>query len=50
METFTDANYSDDLELLANTPAQAEFLLHNMEQVARGNGPYMNSDKRKFMF
>ena len=36
METITDADYTDDLELLANTPAQAKYLLHSLEQTERG--------------
>ena len=27
-----DADYVDDIELLANTPTQVEFLLHRQEQ------------------
>ena len=34
-ETITDANYVDDLALLANTPAQAKSLLHRLEHAAR---------------
>ena len=30
-QTITDADYSNDLTLLANTPAQAESLLHSLE-------------------
>ena len=37
-ETMTDADYADDLVLLANTPTQAESLLHSFEQAARGIG------------
>ena len=29
-----DADYTDDIALLANTPAQAETLLHSLERVA----------------
>ena len=43
-ETITDADYSDDLALLANIPAQAESLLHRLEQASRGIGLYVNSD------
>ena len=35
-ETITDADSSDDLALLANTPAQAESLLHILVQAASG--------------
>ena len=34
----TDADYADNLAHLANTPAQAESLLHNLEQLATGIG------------
>ena len=37
-ETMTDTDYTDDLVLLANTPAQAKSLLHSLEQAARGIG------------
>ena len=30
------ADYKDDLVLLANKPAQAEFLLHNQEPAVEG--------------
>ena len=33
-QTITDANYADDITLLANTSAQAETLLHNLEGAA----------------
>ena len=32
--TVTDADYADDIALLANPPAQAETLLHGLERVA----------------
>ena len=35
---MTNADYTDDLALLTNTPAQAESLLHSLEQAARGIG------------
>ena len=47
-ETITDADYADDLILLANTPAQAESLQHSLKQAARGFGLYVNSDKTDF--
>ena len=34
-ETMTDAEYSDDLTLLSNTPAQTESLLSCLEQETR---------------
>ena len=30
-KTITDADYADDIPLLANTPTQAETLLHSLE-------------------
>ena len=44
----TDANNEDDLVLFTNTSAQAEWLLHNLEQVARGIGFDVNPDKTEF--
>ena len=32
--TITDADYADDIALLANTPNQAETLLHSLERAA----------------
>ena len=31
-QTITDANYADDIALLANTPTQSKTLLHSLEQ------------------
>ena len=33
-QTITDADYADDIALLANTPVQAESLLHSLEKAA----------------
>ena len=41
---------ADDRVLLANTPAQAESLLHSCEQATGGIGLYVNSDKIELMF
>ena len=35
---MTDANYANDLALLTNTPTQAEFLQHSLEQAVGGIG------------
>ena len=48
-QTVTDADYADDLALLADTPAQAESLLHSLEEAAKNIGLYVNSDKTEFM-
>ena len=45
----TDADYADDIALLANTPAQAESLLHRLERAAGGIGLYVNADKTEYM-
>ena len=39
----------DGTVLLANIPAQAEFLLHSLEQAPGGIGLYINADKTEFM-
>ena len=36
VKTNTDVDYTDDIALLANTPAQAESLLHSLEKAAGG--------------
>ena len=46
---LSDADYADDLELLANTPAQAESQLHIQVPAVEGIYRYMNGNKRKFM-
>ena len=37
-KTITDANYADDMVILANAPAQAETLLHSLERATTGIG------------
>ena len=48
-QTITDANYANDIELLANTPARAETLLHGLERGAPGIGLHVNAHKTEFM-
>ena len=48
-QTITEADYVEDIALLANTPAQAESLLHNLEQEASGRGLHVNADKTEYM-
>ena len=45
-----DADYADDLALLANTPNQAETLLHSLERVAAGIGLHINAHKTEYMY
>ena len=47
--TMTDADYADYLELLTNTPAQAESLLHSLEETAGGISLYMNANKTEYI-
>ena len=49
-ETITDADYTDDLVLLTNTPVQAKSLLHSLEQAVRSISLYVNSDKTEFKY
>ena len=44
-----DADYADDLALLTNILAQAEFLQHSWEQAARGIDFYISANKIEFM-
>ena len=48
-KTIIDANYADDLALLANTPNQAETLLHSLERAAAGIGLHINAHKTEYM-
>ena len=48
-KTITDANYTDDIAILANTPAQAETLLHSLETAAAGIGLHVNAPKTEYM-
>ena len=45
-ETMTD--YPDNLVVLANTPAQAESLLHSLEQAAGDIGLHLNANKPEY--
>ena len=48
-QTITDADYADDIALLANTPAQAKTLLHSLEREAAGIGLHVNAHKMEYM-
>ena len=48
-KTITDADYADDIAILANTPDQAETLLHSLKQAAAGIGLYVNAHKTEYM-
>ena len=49
-QIITDVDYTDDIALLANTPAQAETLLHSLEQAAAGIGLQVHRDKTEYMY
>ena len=48
-KTIIDADYADNIVLLANTPNQAETLLHSLERAAVGIGLHVNVHKTKYM-
>ena len=48
-KTITDATYADDIVILANTPNQAETLLHSLERAAAGIGLHVNAHKTEYM-
>ena len=47
--TIIDADYADDIAILANTPDQAETLLHSLERAAANIGLYVNAHKTEYM-
>ena len=49
-ETIRDADYADDVELLANTQKKAESRLHCLEHAAGGIGLHVNADKTEYVF
>ena len=48
-KTITDADYADDIAILANTPNQAKTLLHSLKLAAAGIGLYVNAHKMEYM-
>ena len=48
-KTITDADYADDIAIVANTPNQAETLLHSLERAVAGIGLYVNAHKTEYM-
>ena len=49
-KTITDTDYADDITILANTPNQAETLLHSLERATAGIGLHVNAHKTEYMF
>ena len=48
-QIITNADYTDDIALLANKSDQAETLLHSLERAAAGIGLHVNEDKWEYM-
>ena len=48
-QIITDADYADDMALLANSPAQAKTLLHSLEWAAAGVDLHVNTHKTEYM-
>ena len=48
-KTITDADYADDIALLANAPAQAKTLLHSLEWATAGIGLHVNAHKTEYI-
>ena len=48
-KTITDADYTNDIAILANTPNQAKTLLHSLEQAAKDIGFHVNAHKMEYM-
>ena len=48
-QKITDADYADNIALLANSPAQTETLLHSLERAAAAIGLHVNPHKTKYM-
>ena len=48
-KTITNADYADEIVILANTPNQAETLLHSLERAAAGIGLHVNAHKTEYM-
>ena len=48
-QIITDMDYTDDIALLANTPAQAETLLNSLEWAAGGISLHVHAHKTEYM-
>ena len=48
-QTIMDADYADNIALLANAPTQAETLLHSLEWTAADIGLHVNAYKTEYM-
>ena len=48
-KTITDADYADDIAILANVAAQAETLPHSLKRASAGIGLHVNAHKTEYM-
>ena len=48
-KTITNADYADNIALLAKAPAQAETLLHSLKRAAAGIGLHFNAHKTEYV-
>ena len=48
-KTVSIEQRNDDIAILANTPNQAEILLHSLERAAAGIGLHINAHKTEYM-
>ena len=48
-KTITETDYTDDIAILANTPNQAETLLHSLERATAGIDLHVNAHKTEYM-
>ena len=48
-KTITDADFANDIAILANRPNQTETLLHSLERAAAGIGLHINAHKTEYM-
>ena len=48
-QTVTNADYADDIALVANAPTWAESLLHSLEKAADSIGLLFNGGKTEYM-
>ena len=48
-KTITNTDYANDIAILANTPNQAETLLHTLEWANAGIGFHVNAHKMEYM-
>ena len=48
-KTITEADYADDIAILANTPNKAKTLLHSLERAAASIGLHVNAHKTEYM-